>query len=144
MTYQLTSGDTILRLSDNAHIPPDPGNRDYREYLDWLSEGNNPEPAPAPPPPGPDYIAFWDSLLISNIYQTIRTQALTSPAVLVAVTESLASLQDAKAGRPNVPAIQASINNLLAAGTFSQQDLAELGQLFVDANLQDTFTLEQP
>lgn len=139
--YQLTSGDTILRLSDNAYIPQSPGNRDYREYLDWLADGNTPEPAPAPPPPGPDYLAFWDALLVSNVYQTIRAQALTSPAVLVAVTESLASLQDAKAGRPNVPAIQASINNLLTAGTFSQQDLAELGQLFVDANLQDTFTL---
>ena len=110
------------------------------EYQAWLAEGNTPEDPPVQPP-APDYIAFWDSLLISNVYQTIRTQALTSPAVLVAVTESLASLQDAKAGRPNVPAIQASINNLLAAGTFSQQDLAELGQLFVDANLQDTFTL---
>ena len=47
--YQLTSNDTILRLADNAFIPQAPGNRDYREYLDWLDAGNTPLPAPAPP-----------------------------------------------------------------------------------------------
>ena len=51
MTYQLTQGDTILRLSDNAFIPPDPANTDYAAYLAWLSEGNTPLPAPEPEPP---------------------------------------------------------------------------------------------
>ena len=49
MTYQLTQGNTILRLADDAHSPQDPANRDYVEYLAWLEEGNEPEPAPAPP-----------------------------------------------------------------------------------------------
>lgn len=50
MTYQLTTSDCILRLSDNAFIPPDPGNTDYAAYLAWLDEGNIPEPAPEPEP----------------------------------------------------------------------------------------------
>lgn len=50
MTYQLTQGDCILRTADNAFIPPDPANTDYREYLAWLEEGNTPEPAPEPEP----------------------------------------------------------------------------------------------
>jgi hypothetical protein len=50
MTYQLTQGDTILRLADNAFIPPDPANTDYQAYLRWLDEGNTPEPAPEPEP----------------------------------------------------------------------------------------------
>jgi hypothetical protein len=50
MTYQLTQNDCILRLADNAVIPPDPANRDYAEYLAWLEEGNTPEPAPEPEP----------------------------------------------------------------------------------------------
>jgi hypothetical protein len=49
MAYQLTTGDTILRLADNAFIPPDPANIDYSAYLTWLDEGNTPEPAPEPP-----------------------------------------------------------------------------------------------
>jgi hypothetical protein len=48
--YQLTQGDTILRLTDNAFIPNDPGNRDYAAYLAWLEEGNTPLPAPVPEP----------------------------------------------------------------------------------------------
>ena len=50
MTYQLTTGDTILRIADNAFIPPDPANTDYAAYLAWLDEGNTPEPAPEPEP----------------------------------------------------------------------------------------------
>ena len=51
MTYQLTTGDTILRLADNACIPPDPANTDYAAYLAWVEQGNTPEPAPIPEPP---------------------------------------------------------------------------------------------
>jgi hypothetical protein len=50
MTYQLTTGDTILRLADNAFIPPDPANTDYAAYLEWVAAGNMPEPAPVPEP----------------------------------------------------------------------------------------------
>jgi hypothetical protein len=50
MAYQLTTGDCILRIADNAFIPPDPANTDYAAYLAWLEEGNTPEPAPQPAP----------------------------------------------------------------------------------------------
>jgi hypothetical protein len=53
MTYQLTSGTSILRLADNAFIPPDPANTDYAAYLAWLEAGNTPDPAPIPPIPVP-------------------------------------------------------------------------------------------
>jgi len=54
MTYQLTQGNTILRTTDGACIPPDPANTDYAVYLTWLDEGNTPEPAPEfPTPPLP-------------------------------------------------------------------------------------------
>lgn len=57
MAYQLTHGETILRLADNAFIPPDPANADYQAYLAWLDEGNEPEPAPEPPAPPPPLTA---------------------------------------------------------------------------------------
>jgi len=43
--YQLTTSTSILRLADNAFIPPDPANTDYAAYLAWLEEGNEPLPA---------------------------------------------------------------------------------------------------
>jgi len=53
LMYQLTSGDTIVRLTDNAFIPPDPANTDYQQYLKWLEEGNTPLPADPIPEPEP-------------------------------------------------------------------------------------------
>jgi hypothetical protein len=49
--YQLTTSTSIIRLTDNAFIPPDPGNTDYAAYLEWVEAGNTPEPAPIPEPP---------------------------------------------------------------------------------------------
>jgi hypothetical protein len=51
MNYQLGQGGVILRLSDNAFIPPDPANRDFVKYLAWVEAGNTPEPARTPEPP---------------------------------------------------------------------------------------------
>jgi hypothetical protein len=53
MTYQLTTDTSIIRLSDGAFIPPDPGNRDFADYTAWLEAGNTPDPAPEPLPPPP-------------------------------------------------------------------------------------------
>jgi hypothetical protein len=51
MTYQLTTGNTILRTADNAFIPPDPANTDYAAFLEWVEQGGTPEPAPEPVAP---------------------------------------------------------------------------------------------
>jgi hypothetical protein len=36
---------SVKRLSDNAFIPFDNDNVDYQKYLEWVSQGNQPEPA---------------------------------------------------------------------------------------------------
>ena len=51
--YQLTAGDSIIRTEDGACIPPDPANRDYAEYLQWVEDGGVPDPWVEPPPPEP-------------------------------------------------------------------------------------------
>lgn len=37
------SNDMILRVEDEAFIPADERNRDWREYQAWLAEGNTPD-----------------------------------------------------------------------------------------------------
>jgi hypothetical protein len=36
-------GELIIVRSDNAYIPADEGNSDYRQYLAWVAEGNTAE-----------------------------------------------------------------------------------------------------
>jgi hypothetical protein len=43
--WPATESNVILRLPDNAFIPVNEQNRDYKEYLKWVAEGNTPEPA---------------------------------------------------------------------------------------------------
>jgi hypothetical protein len=67
--YQLTAAQepcaVILTEEDGTvwHIPPDPANRHYAEYLQWVEDGGVPDPyvppEPAPPTPTPqDQILF--------------------------------------------------------------------------------------
>ena len=37
--------ESVMRIADNAIIPLDPANTDYKEYLEWVAEGNTPEEA---------------------------------------------------------------------------------------------------
>ena len=142
--YQLTTGTSIIRLSDGAFIPNDPGNRDYREYLDWLEAGNTPEPAPPPPPAPPSYTAFWDALISSAVYSAIRTQSMASLPMNTLATEFIALIGDAKAGRPNEAAIQSSISAILATGTFTDDDIAEFTAALAAGQLDGTYTLALP
>mgnify|MGYP000978948781 CR=1 FL=1 len=43
--YKLTqNNNVILRVADNAFIPKDESNKDYHEYLEWISNGGIPDP----------------------------------------------------------------------------------------------------
>lgn len=60
------NSETVIRLADNAFIPADNGNRDRREYQEWLEAGNTPEPADIPPlapaTPTDDLLAIIENL----------------------------------------------------------------------------------
>ena len=43
-SYTLTENGSVTRASDNASIPPDDRNRDWREYLEWVADGNTVAP----------------------------------------------------------------------------------------------------
>ena len=131
----------ILRITDETFIPPDPANTDYAAYLAWVEEGNTPEPAPAPPPTPPSYTAFWDALLISTVYGSIRTQSMASLPMNTLATEFIALLGDAKAGRPNEAAIQASMSAVFSTGTFTEADAEEFTAALAAGYLDDTYTL---
>jgi hypothetical protein len=65
--YQLTASEepcAVIRTEDGACIPPDPANRDYAEYLQWVEGGGVPD-AYVPPPvtepvPTPEQAVLFD------------------------------------------------------------------------------------
>jgi hypothetical protein len=101
-----------------------------------------PEPPPGPtPPPEPSYIAFWDALIASSVYASIRTQSMASLPMNTLATEFIALIGDAKAGRPNEAAIQASMSAVFSTGTFTQDDAEEFTAALAAGYLDTTYTL---
>lgn len=96
---------------------------------------------PVAPPP-PSYTAFWDALLASTVYGSIRTQSMASLPMNTLATEFIALLGDAKAGRANEAAIQASMSAVFSTGTFNEADAAEFTAALAAGYLDDTYTLE--
>lgn len=140
--YQLTQFDTILRLSDGASIPPDTGNADYREYLEWVAAGNTPEPVPTPPPSTePDYQNFLDEVIASALYQKILTQSAGSTVINTAFSAAMGALILAALGKPNVEALQAGISGLLASMTLDPGDIPALEAMLESSNLTGVIQL---
>jgi hypothetical protein len=98
---------------------------------------------PDPPPPGPDYLSFWDAVLVSQTYAELLGRAMVSLPVNTALTAFIAAFQDAKQGRPNVGAIQACIGLVLgaAADVLKPEHLEELQELMDTHRLAGTFRL---
>jgi hypothetical protein len=96
---------------------------------------------PVPPPPPPSYTAFWDALIASTVYASIRTQSMASLPMNTLATEFIALLGDAKAGRANEAAIQTSMSAVFATGTFTEDDAEEFTAALAAGYLDDTYTL---
>ena len=115
----------------------------------WIKQSNGsfkpPAPVPAPEPPAPapilDYVAFWDALITSTVYASIRTQSMTSLPMNTLATEFIALIGDAKDGRPNEAAIQASIAAILTTGTFTTGNISEFQQALAAGNLDEIYSL---
>jgi hypothetical protein len=91
--------------------------------------------------PLPDYLAFWDALMVSTVYASIREQSFVSLPMNTLATEFIALIGDAKAGRANEAAIQQSMDAILATGTFTEAQLVELQSALEAGHLEGIYTL---
>jgi len=94
------------------------------------------------PEPQPSYTVFWDALIASAVYASIRTQSMASLPMNTLATEFIALLGDAKAGRANEAAIQASMSAVFATGTFTEDDAEEFTEALAAGLLDDIYSLE--
>jgi hypothetical protein len=89
--YQLTNTASIRRIADNAFIPADERNRDYREYLAWVEAGNEPLPADPVPVVVPQTVTMAQArlaLIAAGLFSTIDAglKALPEPQRTTALT----------------------------------------------------------
>ncbi|MGB3866537.1 MAG: hypothetical protein WBA29_13010 [Xanthobacteraceae bacterium] len=73
--YRLTNSDMVVRASDGASVPNDPGNRDRRLYEEWCAGGGVPEPYVAPPEPLPLVVSAAQgrlALLDAGLLATVK------------------------------------------------------------------------
>jgi hypothetical protein len=94
-----------------------------------------------PEPLTPDYWAFWEALIGSSVYASIREQGGASLPMTVLAVEFITLIGDAKAGRPDEAMIQASMAAILSTGTFTATHLGELQAALAAGNLTDVYTL---
>ena len=98
MSYKLiknsitgATNEVIKRLTDGASIPFDEANKDYREYLEWVAEGNTPEPAD-------EDTLTWDSIratrdqILRDTDWTMTTGATVDQAQWAAYRQNLRDL----------------------------------------------------
>ena len=74
--------DYILRTTDSAFIPTDEFNIDYQQYLQWLSEGNEPQLPATPPAVIPSVVTMRQARL-----------ALLQAGLLSLVESAIASME---------------------------------------------------
>jgi hypothetical protein len=91
---------------------------------------------------GAPYKAFWNELMTSNAYATLKQAASTDLAINTLCTEFIALIADAKFGEPNVEAIQNSLTQIFSNVEFSLEELAEIQSLFTVTGLNQIYTLE--
>jgi hypothetical protein len=91
---------------------------------------------------GAPYKVFWNELMTSNAYATLKQAASTDLAINTLCTEFIALIADAKFGDPNVEAIQNSLTQILSSVEFSLEELAEIQALFTVTGLNQIYTLE--
>ena len=73
-----------------------------------------------------NYRGFWQALLGSSVYQTLRMAAAADLGANMLVTELIAAFADAKLGEPNEQVIGAAMEELLASMQLPADDLDAL------------------
>jgi len=125
-------------------MPPTPGTSYYTHNYEWNTETREfdaTEVDEFEKRRRVDYKRFWDNLLGSSVYQTIKSEAKLSLEANVLATEFIALLSDAKQGNANVEKIQESLTEMVTSVSFTAEELAELQQIFIQSGMFAVYSI---
>jgi len=126
-------------------MPPTPGTSYYTHNYEWNKETREFDATEVDEFEKiirVDYKRFWDSLLDSSVYQTIKSEAKLSLEANVLATEFIALLSDAKQGNANITKIQESLTEIVTSISFTAEELAKLQQIFMESGMFAVYSLQ--
>jgi hypothetical protein len=88
------------------------------------------------------YQQFWDKLLNTNAYTTIKTASTQSLLANTLATEFIALMSDAKRGQANITKIQEVLTEIVSGIAFTAEELAEIQTAFTQSGMFAIYTLE--
>ena len=88
------------------------------------------------------YQQFWDKLLNTNAYTTIKNASTQSLQANTFATEFIALMSDAKRGQANIVKIQEVLTEIVSGIAFTPEELAEIQEAFTESGMFAIYTLE--
>lgn len=134
----------VLDWKGPIQMPPLPGTSNFTHSCEWNKETREyvaTELEDFEKRNRVQYQMFWNLLLDTDFYVTMKTASSTALAANTLFTEFIALLDDAKRGNANTTKVQASITAILAGITFSADELAGLQVVFTNSGMSAVYTL---
>jgi len=119
-------------------IPPFEGTSYYTHFYEWNSQTRSfdvIELDEFQKQKNVNYQLFWDSLLNTSAYSTIKENASESLLTNTISTEFIALLGDAKRGYANIKKIQEKLTEIVSNISFTEEELAEIQDLFIKTGM---------
>ena len=88
------------------------------------------------------YQQFWDKLLNTGAYTTIKTASTQSLQANTLATEFIALMSDAKNGNENITKIQQILTEIVSGVPFTTEELGEIQEAFTQSGMFAIYTLE--
>jgi hypothetical protein len=89
-----------------------------------------------------NYQLFWDDLITTSAYTTIKTASTQSLLANTLATEFIALMSDAKRGQANIVKIQEVLIEIVSGIPFTPEELAEIQKAFTQSGMSAIYTLE--
>lgn len=88
-----------------------------------------------------NYQQFWDLLLDTDAYTTIKTASTQSLEANTLATEFIALMSDAKGGKANIEKIQQVLTEIVFGIAFTPEELGEIQEAFTQSGMFAVYTL---
>ena len=144
--FKVEQAPPVFDSTTQDAIAQDPVFKDGKWVESWLIVDASPEEVQRRLEAKADYSGFYDALVKSNVYASIRAQALSSIELALACTEFIATITTAKLSRISFGEdgklqMQNCIENILASASLSPSETTQLVTLMADYGLSGIYTL---